>query len=130
MDLNEYFDCNKIKGRYEQAVAFETAMALKSFCEQEPEFEQAVEQSGKTFQECLTEVCKGVSKHISDLCLYRKAVRFYFSTADISFNMTIDLSGGNGYEAPPITKTDGKPAEAKPKETSGLTISLDDLLDF
>ena len=42
--------------------------------------------------------------------------------------MRIDLSGDNGYEAPPITKTDSKLIEDKPKEKSELTISLDDLL--
>lgn len=129
MDMNEYFDTKKIKGRYEQAVAFETAMALKSFCEQEPEFEQAVEQSGKSFQECLTEICKDIKGSISDITVYRKAVKFYFSTAEVHFNMTIDLSGGNGYEAPPITMAENKPAPTEEKKPSGMTISLDDLLD-
>lgn len=128
MDLNEYFDCNKISGRYEKAVALETAVALESFCKQEPEFKQAVEQSGKTFQECLSAICKGLSGSVSDFEIYSRAVKFYFSTATVHFHMSIDLSGDNGHEAPPITKSDSKPIEDKPKEKSELTISLDDLL--
>lgn len=125
MDKKAYFDTKKIKGNYQKAVAKETAKALISFCEQEQEFEQAIEQSGKTFQQCLDDACKGIVKSISDLEMFSRAVKFYFSTAAVHFSMSIDLSGDNGYEAPPITKTD-----SKPKETSGLTISLDDLLDF
>lgn len=65
MNKKEYFYGGKIKGRVQQAIAPATAAALSSFCEQEPEFEQAIEQSGKTFQECLDEVAKGVSGSIS-----------------------------------------------------------------
>ena len=130
MDKKTYFDTKQIKGNYQKAVARETAKALISFCEQEQEFEQAIEQSGKTFQQCLDSACKGIGKSISDLEMFSKAVKFYFSIAKVHFEMRIDLSGDNGYEAPPITKTDSKPIEDKPKEKSGLTVSLDDLLDF
>lgn len=125
MDRKEYFDTKKIKGNYQKAVASETAKALISFCKQEPELEQAIEQSGKTFQQCLDEIVKGIGKSISDFEVFSRAVKFYFSTAKVHFEMRIDLSGDNGYEAPPITKTD-----SEPKEKSGLTVSLDDLLNF
>ena len=42
--------------------------------------------------------------------------------------MTIDLSGDNGYEAPPITVNENKPAPVEEKKPSEMTISLDDLL--
>ena len=129
MDMKQYFDTKKIKGKYEQAVAKETAKALESFCEQEQEFEQAVEQSDKTFQECLSAICKGLSGSVSDFEIYSRAVKFYFSTATVHFHMSIDLSGDNGHEAPPITMTENK-VDEKPKEASGLTVSLDDLLNF
>lgn len=123
MDLKKYFDTSSIKDRYQKAIANETAEALILFCKREPEFEQAVEQSGKSFQECLDGVCKKIGSSISDLEVYTKAVKFYFSTATVHFNMTIDLSGGNGHTDPPITMTQSKPK-------SSLSVSLDELLDF
>ena len=124
MDLKEYFSCKNIKGKYQQAIAKETAKALQAFCEQEPEFKQAVEQSGKSFQECLDEVVSDFEGSCSDLEVYSRAVKFYFSTASIHFNMIIDLSGYNGYEAPPITVTHSELEQEK------LSLSLDSLLDF
>lgn len=123
MDREKYFDTNCIKGRYQKAIANETAEALILFCKREPEFEQAVEQSGKSFQECLDSITKGIEDSMSDLKTYNKAVKFYFSTATVHFNMTIDLSGDNGHADPPITMTQSKPK-------SSLSVSLDDLLDF
>jgi hypothetical protein len=93
------------------------------FCEQEPEFEQAVEQSGRTFSECLDSVTKKAGSSLSDLEAYSRAVKFYFSTATVHFNMQIDLSGDNGHTPPPITVTENK-------RSSGLNVSLDELLDF
>lgn len=122
-DLKGYFDTSAIKGKYQRAVADETAKALMLFCEQEPEFEQAIEQSEMDFQCCLDNVVRGVGGSISDLEVYTRAVKFYFSTAAIHFNMTIDLSGDNGHTDPPITMTQSKPK-------SSLSVSLDDLLDF
>lgn len=135
MDKEKYFDVKGIKGQKQKVIASETAKALTHFCEQEPEFEQAIEQSGKTFQKCLDSVCEGVGNSMSDLEAYSKAVKFYFTTAEVHFNMSIDLSGGNGYEAPPITvnsraSSSGKNADASPEPSTGLNISLDDLLDF
>lgn len=123
MDREKYFATGSIKGQKEKAIASATAAALISFCEQEPEFEQAIEQSGADFQSCLNDVVSGVGTSISDIDVFRKAVKFYFSTATVSVVMTIDLSGDN---APPITMTKN---ESK-NESKTLTVSLDDLLDF
>ena len=117
--MNQEYFTEKIKGQKQEVIAPSVAEALKSFCEQEPEFEQAIEQSGKTFQECLDVCVKGVSSSISDIEVYRRAVKFYFSTATVSFHMSIDLSGDNGAEKP-ITMT----------KSDVLDVSLDDLLDF
>lgn len=119
MDKEKYFDVANIKGRYQQAVAADTAKALTLFCSQEPEFEQAIEQSDKTFQECLDSVTKGIKRSCSDFDVYSRAVKFYFSTADVHFNMQIDLIGDSKHDDPPITMT-----------KSSLSISLDSLLDF
>lgn len=122
-DLKGYFDTSVIVGQYQRAVAPKTAKALMEFCKQEPEFEQAIEQSGVDFQCCLDKVIKGVGESISDLEVYTKAAKFYFSTATVHFRMTIDLSGDNGHTEPPITMTQSKPK-------SSLSLSLDELLDF
>jgi hypothetical protein len=122
-DLKGYFDTSVIVGQYQRAVAPETAKALMQFCEQEPEFEQAIEQSGVDFQCCLDKVVRGIGDSISDLGVYTKAVKFYFPTAVVHFRMTIDLSGDNGHIDPPITMTKSKPK-------SSLSISLDELLNF
>ena len=120
MDRDTYFS-EKLKGDKQKAIASAVREALESFCDQEPEFEQAIEQSGKTFQECLDSVVDKCGSCLSDIEAYRRAVKFYFSTATVSFHMTIDLSGNNG-AMKPITMTESK------KGT--LSISLDDLLDF
>lgn len=122
-DLKGYFDTSVIVGQYQRAVAPETTKALMEFCKQEPEFEQAIEQSGVDFQCCLDKVIKGVGESISDLEVYTKAVKFYFSTATVHFHMTVDLSGDNGHIESPITMTQSKPK-------SSLSLSLDELLDF
>lgn len=122
MNKTEYFNCGKIKGQVQKAIASATTAALSSFCEQEPEFEQAIEQSGKSFQDCLDAVAEGAGSYISDIDVYRKAAKFYFSTAAVSFMMNIDLSGD--ISSPPITMTTNEPKK------DVLSVSLDDLLDF
>lgn len=116
MSITAYFD-EKIVGNIQRVIAGPTAKALQEFARQEPEFEQAIEQSGKTFQACLDAVADSCDKRggVSDLEVYRKAAQFYFSTADVRFHMEIDLSAGNGAPKPR-------------KET--LSVSLDELLDF
>ena len=79
----------------------------------------AIEQSGHTFQDCLDAIVKGIRQSCSDLDVYSRAVKYYFSTAEVHFNMSIDLCGENGYSDPPITMT-----------KSSISVSLDDLLDF
>ena len=112
MDLEQYFDLKAIKGRYQTAVAKETAEALRTFCKQEPEFAQAIEQSGKSYQECLDSVVNGISGNISDLDVYSKAVQFYFPGAKVHFRMEIDLIGDAAEKSEP------------------LSVSFDSLLDF
>lgn len=121
-----YFDV-KPKGRHAQVLAKPTANALMEFCRQEPEFEQAIEQSGKTFDDCLTAITKGIGQSISDLEIYTRAVKFYFPVAAVRFHMTIDLCGDNGAVDPPITMT--KQDKLEQRETA-MQLSLDSLLDF
>lgn len=113
MDFEKYFDAKKIKGRYEGAVAEETAEALMIFCKQNPEFAQSIEQSGKTYQECLTAIMKGAGASLSDRKVFSRAVDFYFPGAKCRCDMYIDLIGD---------------ADNEPHKT--LTASFDSLLDF
>lgn len=106
--------------KHGMVVVFPVFEALKQFCSQNSEFAQAVVQSSKTFKECVESTVKGVVSAISDIDVYRKAVEFYFSGATVHFNMTIDL-GDNGFSNAPLT-------EAADKPSSGLSLSLDDLL--
>ena len=121
MNREEYFDTKNIKGQAQKIVAEGVADALQYCCDKEPEFEQAIEQSGKSFADCLSEIVKDVGPSkpgLSDFETYNRAVKFYFSTATVSFRMEIDLCSTEK----PITMTENK------KDT--LSISLDDLLDF
>jgi len=93
MDLQKYFCASGIKGNIQQAIAKETAETLRTFCNQEAEFAQAVQQSGKSFQDCLDYVAKGAGASLSDFKAYSKAVEFYFPGAKIHFQMKIDLIG-------------------------------------
>lgn len=114
---NVYFG-EKITGTIQQVVAGPTAEALREFCRQEPEFKQAMKQSDKTFQACLDGIAQLCDDKdgVSDLDVFRAAVKFYFPTADIRFRMEIDLCAETG-------------ASAKPQKET-LSVSLDELLDF
>lgn len=79
-----------------KAVKDAVADALIDFCKQDDEFAQAIVQSDKTLSDCCNAAMKGVGNSISDLEVFKKAVKFYFSTADIQFKMTIDLCGNIG----------------------------------
>lgn len=133
--LKQYLNYTE-NGRVQKIIASATAEALTTFCEQEPEFLQAVEQSGKTFDECLTHISSGVSASkpgISDMEVFKKAVQFYFSEADIKVVMTIDMcgkveaEGKKKYEKPEVIEAPPVPEKSKPKK---MALSLDDLIDF
>ncbi|MDE5884198.1 MAG: hypothetical protein K2H29_03855 [Oscillospiraceae bacterium] len=113
MDFEKYFDKKSIKGRVQSAIAEETAQALQQFCEQEQEFAQAIEQSGKSFQDCLDAIAKNAGQSISDFKVYSKAVEFYFPGAKVNFQMRIDLIGDHA----------GDPGEADPKPKK-ITVSF------
>ncbi|MDE6730085.1 MAG: hypothetical protein K2J71_04840 [Oscillospiraceae bacterium] len=109
MDLKEYFNHKNIKGNAQSFIAEKTAQTLLSFCEQESEFAQAIEQSGKSFQDCLDYVIKGMVKSgstgsLSDCDAYNRAVRFYFPGAVVHHRFELDLIG-NAKESTPEAKS-------------------------
>lgn len=106
-------------GRAESVICKAVVRTLKDFCGQNPEFAQAVAQGG-TLPDCLTACVKGVVAGISDLDVYKRAVQFYFPSADVHMNLILDLGdrGASGGE------------ETLPGEMNRLELSLDSLLDF
>ena len=129
MDFQKYFGTAGIKGKVQMAIASDTAKALRSFCEQEAEFAQAIEQSGRTFQQCLDSIVKGVHASLSDFEAYSRAVEFYFPGAKVIFQMRIDLIG-DGAEPALADSSQCAASGTKVGETSALTLSFDSLLDF
>lgn len=116
-DMEKYFNTKDIKGDYQLAIAEGVAGALKTFCTQSPEFKQAVEQSDKTFKDCIDSIAGKIKgkKSASDFEVYKTAAEFYFSGAVIHFEMRIDL---------------GEDTEPQAQAENSTCISLDDLLDF
>ena len=111
---------NKKLGRYENAVKPYVLDEICIFAEQNSEFAQAIEQSDKSFVDCLNASVAGVKEHISDLDCYKRAVAFYFPGADIKCTMTLDLGDG-GFSNNEMS-TD--------KDSGKLQLDLDSLLDF
>lgn len=111
--------------KYGMAVKDHVAATLKYFCEQDIRFAKVVYHTKRTLSDCCAEIMKGCGTSISDIDVYRGAVRNYFPNADVTFHMTISITG----EAPteeemnrvpekkepaPKKKTEPKPAAPKP----------------
>lgn len=81
------------KGLDRKATAILPAVreTLLKFSEQESEFAQAIAESGKTLKECCEHIVKDTGNSISDIEVYRRAVKFYFDGADVEFEMRINL---------------------------------------
>jgi len=108
----------KATGQHAGAVKDAVYDALVGFVKQSGEFAQAVAQKDGTFSDCVAEVVKNCGSCLSDIEAYRRAVRYYFSGAEIHFNMTIDLIGVAA----------AKDAEAAAPKPAGLMLNLDDFI--
>lgn len=117
---SEYESGKSDLSRYGKVVAESVIKALNDFCAQNSEFAQAVMQSDKSVIDCIGFTVKGCKNAISDLDVYRRAVQFYFSGADVHMTLTVDLGDGGFSNNTPITVSKSKPVE----------LSLDSLLDF
>lgn len=107
-------------GKYETEVKNAVLRTICKFCEQNAEFKQAIEQSDKSFADCLKASVAGAKEHISDLDCYKRAVAFYFPGADIKCTMTLDLGDGGFSNSKTSTAAD----------SGKLQLDLDSLLDF
>lgn len=109
-----------VSGQKEKAMADAVLDAIKEFCRQEPEFAQAVVQSG-SFADCMKKVAAGVGSYISDLEAYKKAVQFYFPGAVVNMQLTIDLVGS----AAGTNELSASADEAETMTDPGKVLTLD-----
>lgn len=122
MDIKEKLtaELKNVKlGKYENVVKSYVLDEICIFAKQNSEFAQAIEQSDKSFADCLKASVAGAKEHISDLDCYKRAVAFYFPGADIKCTMTLDLGDG-GFSSKTSTEAD----------SGKLQLDLDSLLDF
>ncbi len=75
------------------AVSKFVASTLTHFCEESERFAEVVYKTSRTLSECCAEIMSGVGTHVSDIDVYRGAVRHYFPNADINFKMEILVDG-------------------------------------
>ena len=122
MDIKEKLtaELKNVKlGKYENVVKSYVLDEICIFAKQNSEFAQAIEQSDKSFADCLKATVKGAGSSLEDLEVYKRAVAFYFPGADIKCTLTLDLGDG-GFSNKTSTDTgSGK-----------LQLDLDSLLDF
>ncbi len=84
---------NVSNDKYIVAVKEAVFEMLCDMCNKSPEFEQVVAESAKSLNDCLLEVVKDVKNSISDIDVYRRAVKCYCPDADIEFDMRIIMPG-------------------------------------
>ena len=105
--------------RYGMAVKTHVASTITHFCEQNERFAEVVYKTKRTLSDCCAEIMKGCGQSISDIDVYRGAVRNYFPNADIDFHMTITLTG----DAPTVEEMERvpeqKPAQKAEKKAPG-----------
>lgn len=108
-ELKDFSGDNKAK-----AVSKFVASTLKNFCEQDERFAEVVYKTVRTLSDCCSDIMKGVGSSVSDIDVYRGAVRHYFPNSDIDFTMKISLTG----DAPSEDEMNKKPEKpaAKPRK--------------
>lgn len=106
-------------GNKETAVSKFVASTLTKFCEENERFAEIVYRTPRTLSDCCAEVMKGCGNSISDIDVYRGAVKHYFPNANVFFKMEIHITG----DAPTVEEIQRKPEqkalEPKAKKTNG-----------
>lgn len=104
--------------RYGQVVKNHVAATLTHFCEQDERFAEVVYKTKRTLSDCCAAIMKGCGQSISDIDVYRGAVRHYFPNSDIDFHMTITLNGAAPTAEEMERVPEVKPAK-QPKANTG-----------
>lgn len=111
----------KIKGEYEKfhgdnkakAVSSYVSTILQDFCKQDKRFAEVVYKFRRTVSDCCKDILQGVGNHISDIDVYRRAVKFYFPNSEINMNMTISIIGDAPDETEILKEPEKEKAEQK-----------------
>jgi len=106
---SELKELDKSTDKKVKAVGKYVADKLIQFAKNET-FGRAIQESESKLIDCCIHVVKGVTNHISDIEVYRKAAQFYFPKSDVEFSMNIVVSD-----------------EKRKKKSQKINISLDDL---
>jgi len=88
---NELTEIDKKSDQKTKAIAKHVADKLIQFA-QNKTFGLKVQESVLTLTDCCKEILKGVSNHISDIEVYKRAAKFYFPSSDVEFTMNIIVS--------------------------------------
>lgn len=106
-------ELKEFKGNnYGSAVKDFVASTLTNFCRQNERFAEVLYKTKRTLSDCCEKIMRGCGRHISDIDVYRAAVKYYFPNSEIEFQMNIKLTG----EAPSkveMEKVEEKPAPKK-----------------
>lgn len=105
--------------RYAMAVKNHVASTLTHFCGQDERFAEVVYKTKRTLSDCCAQIMQGCGQSISDIDVYRGAVRHYFPNADIDFHMSITLKGEAPTEEEMSRVPKEKPAPAPAKKAEG-----------
>ena len=100
------------------AVSKFVASTLTHFCEENERFAEVVFKTPRTLSDCCAEIMAGVGSHVSDIDVYRGAVRSYFPNADINFKMEILVTGDTPDEEYIMRKPEKKVPAKKVKQTA------------
>lgn len=100
--------------RYAEAVKNHVASTLTHFCEENARFAEIVYKTKRTLSDCCASIMKGCGSSISDIDVYRGAVKHYFPNSDITFTMSIAING----DAPSEEEMNKVPDKPKQKERS------------
>lgn len=108
-------ELNSFKGnQYGNAVKNHVAATLTHFCEENIRFAEVVCKTKRTLSDCVEEIMRGCGQSISDIDVYRGAVRNYFPNADVEFHMTIKING----DAPTEEEMNREVKKQEPKKTA------------
>ncbi len=104
-------------GRYEKAISSYVSTILQDFCKQDERFAEVVYKFKRTLSDCCKEIIKGAKSHVSDVDVYRSAVKYYFPNSEVIMQISIEITG----EAPDeteILKEAEKPKPVEKKKTA------------
>ena len=103
-------------GNKETAVSKFVASTLIKFCEENEQFAEMVYRTTRTLSDCCAEIMQGCGTSISDIDVYRGAVKHYFPNSDVFFKMEIHITGDAPTEEEIQRKPDKKVPETKPQK--------------